>query len=84
MKLLLLLLSYISVKYNRCVTGISCCVSCDRHGSVVVDYILCVEDSIVDKNMLRDVLVNQSSVLMIGGFAVDPESIKVFGVFHVN
>ena len=53
-----------------------------RKGSVLVDYSLWVYSSLDDEELLKDVLRNQS-VIKIGGFDVDRESIKVSSKFYL-
>ena len=58
------------------------CVLCNRNGSVIVDFSLLVDATITDKDVLRQILANQTE-FNIGGFNVDRESIRFFGKFKI-
>ena len=55
-------------------------VLCNRNGSVIVDFSLLVDAVIADKDMLRQILANQTDI-KIGGYKVDLDSIRLSGKF---
>ena len=53
---------------------------CNRNGSVIVDYSIWVDATITNKDVLREILANQTE-FKIGAFAVDRDSITFPGKF---